>query len=130
MIEPLNTAVLTNQSKMKKILKPFLLLCCVLSFIIYSCTKNNNSGNNTDNHTQSAADNSFAESTNADVANISTQSEDNGVTGTYNDSTYSFLFSPCANVSIDNISSPHQLIIDFGMIIVFALMVKIVAEKY
>jgi hypothetical protein len=98
---------------MKKTIKPFFLLCCI-SGIIYSCTKSNNSGTNNDNDTQSASDNSFAESTNADVANISVQSEDNGVTGSYNDSTYSLLLSPCATISINNISSPHQLIVDFG----------------
>ncbi|HEY2727070.1 MAG TPA: hypothetical protein VGI61_07860, partial [Parafilimonas sp.] len=89
-----------------------LLLTCFL-FTIYSCTKNNSS-NNTDNETQSAADNSFAESTNDDVTTISTQSEDDGVTGSFGDSTYGYLLSPCANVSIDNISNPHRLIIDFG----------------
>ncbi len=91
------------------------MLCCVLSGIIFSCSKtDNNPGGHTDNNTQSASDNSFAESTNNDVANISAQSEDNGVTGSYSDSTYGFLLSPCANISIDNISSPHKLIIDFG----------------
>src|SRR6267154_1769976 len=99
---------------MKKLIKPVLILCCIASVINYSCTKNSNSGGNTDNNTQSASDNSFAESTNDDVANISAQSEDNGVTGSYNDSTYSLLLSPCATVSINNISSPHQLIVDFG----------------
>jgi len=67
-----------------------------------------------DNNTVSAADNSFAESVSADVTSISTQSEDNGVTGTYADSTNSFILSPCADVSIDNISTPHKMIIDFG----------------
>src|SRR6476661_7097596 len=98
---------------MKKTIKPFLLLCFI-SGIIYSCTKSNNSTGNTDNDTQSASDNSFAESTNADVASISAQSEDNGITGGYNDSTYSLLLSPCATVSINNISSPHQFFVVFG----------------
>ena len=88
---------------MKKTHKPFLILCCVLSGIVFSCSKTNNDPGNTDNNTQSASDNSFAESTNNDVANISAQSEDNGVTGSYGDSTYSFLLSPCASISIDNI---------------------------
>src|SRR5436190_6315722 len=100
---------------MKQLTKPVLLLCCILSGIIISCSNtNNNPGSNTDNDTQSASDNSFAESTSSDVANISAQSEDNGVTGSYGDSTYSFLLSPCASISIDNISNPYRLIIDFG----------------
>ncbi len=99
---------------MKKLINPVLTLCCILSVIIYSCTKSSSSGNNTDNSTQSASDNSFAESTNNDVTSISAQSEDNGVTGSYGDSTFSFILSPCASVSIDNISTPHKLIIDFG----------------
>ena len=97
---------------MQKQFASILLLACFL-FTVYSCTKNNSS-NNTDNETQSAADNSFAESTNDDVTTISTQSEDDGVTGSFGDSTYGYLLSPCANVSIDNISNPHRLIIDFG----------------
>lgn len=98
---------------MKKITNPFLL-CCALTFIIYSCTKDNSPGSNTDNNTQSASDNSFAESTNSDVFNISAQSEDNGIAGNYADSSFSFILSPCATVSIDNISTPHKLIVDFG----------------
>ncbi len=97
---------------MQKQFASILLLGCFL-FTFYSCTKNNSS-NDADNETQSAADNSFAESTNNDVITISTQSEDNGVTGSLGDSTYGYLLSPCANVSIDNISNPHRLIIDFG----------------
>ena len=89
-----------------------LLLGCFL-FTVYSCTKNNSS-NNTDDETQTAADFSFAESTNDDVTTISAQSEDDGVTGSFGDSTYGYLLSPCANVSIDNISVPHRIIIDFG----------------
>ena len=90
-----------------------LLPCCVLLALTFSCTKNNSS-DNTDDETQSAADFSFAESTNDDVTTISTQSEDDGVTGSFDDSTYGYLLSPCANVSIDNISVPHRIIIDFG----------------
>lgn len=97
---------------MQKQFASILLLGCFL-FTIYSCTKNNNS-DNTDNETQSASDNSFAQSTNDDVTTISTQSEDDGVTGSFSDSSYGYLLSPCANVSIDNISNPHRLIIDFG----------------
>ena len=97
---------------MQKQFASILLLGCFLC-TIYSCTKNNSS-NNSDNETQSAADNSFAESVSDDVTTISTQSEDNGVTGSLGDSTYGYLLSPCANISIDNISNPHRLIVDFG----------------
>ena len=98
---------------MKKQSKLILLLTCLLFTVIYSCTKDNNSGNS-DSDTQSAADNSLAESTNNDVITISTQSEDNGTAGTIHDSAYGFMLSPCASISIDNISTPHRLIVDFG----------------
>lgn len=80
---------------------------------MYSCTKNDNP-KSSDNETQSASDNSFAESTNNDITSISAQSEDNGVGGTFNDSTYSYMLSPCATVSINTFSSPKKIIIDFG----------------
>jgi hypothetical protein len=89
-----------------------LLLACFV-FIIFSCSKNNSSIPG-DSDTQSAADNSFAESTSNDAISISTQSEDNGVTGNYTDSTYGFMLSPCATVTIDLVTSPHVLTIDFG----------------
>lgn len=95
--------------------KLFLTCCAVFLFTVYSCTKDNSSGGgNTDTDTQSASDVSFAESVNNDVVSISTQSEQNGITGSYNDSAFSFLIGPCSDVSIDNISLPHRLIVDFG----------------
>lgn len=97
---------------MKQQFKFVLLLSCLFFSILYSCTKNNNSSG--DNETQTAVDNSFAETTNDDVTTISTQSEDNGTAGTFGDSSYGYLLSPCATVTINTISSPHQLVVDFG----------------
>lgn len=99
---------------MKKLIKPLLLSCIATTFLIFSCTKENSPGNSNNQDTQSASDLSFAESTSSDVMNISAQSEDNGVTGSYNDSTFGFMLSPCASITIANISSPFQLVVDFG----------------
>jgi hypothetical protein len=104
-----------NSNKhMKKLIKPLLLSCIASTCMMISCTKENSPGNNNDQDTQSASDLSFAESTSSDIMNISAQSEDNGVTGSYGDSTFSFMLSPCANISIANIASPFQLVVDFG----------------
>jgi hypothetical protein len=97
---------------MKKQFATILLLSYSL-FVFFSCSKTNSSATG-DSDTQSAADNSFAESTTNDVVTISTQSEDNGVTGGFTDSTFGFMFSPCANVTIDISSTPHLLTVDFG----------------
>ena len=92
----------------------YLVLCCIASAGFYSCTKTGSPGNSGDNNTESAYDNSLAESINNDVAAISAQSEDNGVAGTYEDSVFSPALSPCATITIDLTSTPQKLIIDFG----------------
>ncbi len=100
---------------MTKTIKSVLLLCCVLSgLLIYSCTKNNSSQSAADTETQTAADNSFAQSTNDDVTSVSAQSEDNGVAGSYHDSTSSYILSPCATITFNLASSPYTLTINFG----------------
>ena len=99
---------------MKKTIKSVLLLCCLLSGILYSCTKSNSPNTNADNETQTASDNLLAQTTNDDVTTITAQSEDNGVAGTIGDSAHGYMLSPCAGISINTISSPHELIIDFG----------------
>lgn len=97
---------------MKKQFATILLLSYSL-FVLFSCSKTNSSATG-DSDTQSAADNTFAESTTNDAVTISTQSEDNGVTGGLTDSTFGFLLGPCANVTIDISSNPHLLTVDFG----------------
>ena len=49
--------------------------------------------NNKDNETQTAADNAFAQSTANDAVAMSSESEDNGVTGTITDSTVGLMFN-------------------------------------
>lgn len=98
---------------MKK-LTIYFVLCCLASAIIYSCTKTASPGGDTGNDTQSAYDNSLAESVNNDIAIISAQSEDNGVEGSYGDSAFSPALSPCATITIDLASNPQKLTIDFG----------------
>ena len=99
---------------MKETIKSLFLLCCSLLILISSCTKENSTNNSTDNETQTASDNMLAQTINDEVATVTAQSEDNGVGGTLGDSAYGYLLSPCATISINTISSPHQLIIDFG----------------
>jgi len=82
--------------------------------LICSCTKESKTNSNNDNETQTASDNMLAQTINDEVTTVTAQSEDNGVSGTLGDSAFGFLLSPCATISINTISSPHQLIIDFG----------------
>src|SRR4249919_3486287 len=98
---------------MRKPLRPILFLCCILSGLMYySCTKDNSPGNS-DTNTQSASDDLFAQGVNDDAMSMSAQSEDNGTAGTITDSTYGYMLSPCATVSIDLSSVPSMLTIDF-----------------
>lgn len=91
------------------------LLCCSLFILICSCTKNSSTtNNNDDNETQTTADNMLAQSIHDDVTTVTAQSEDNGVGGTLADSSFGYLLSPCATISLNLASSPHQLTIDFG----------------
>lgn len=99
---------------MKKTIKSVFLLCFGSLMMICSCTKDNSTNNSKDNETQTASDNMLAQTINDDVTTVTAQSEDNGVSGTLGDSAYGFLLSPCATISLNTISSPHQLIIDFG----------------
>ena len=91
----------------------FVILCCLLLSAIYSCTKDNNATSN-DNETQTAADNAFAQSTANDAVAMSSESEDNGVTGTITNSTVGLMFNTNVNITLNFIASPKVLTIDFG----------------
>jgi len=99
---------------MKETIKSVFLLFCSSFILICSCTKDNSVNNSNDNETQTASDNMLAQSINDEVTTVAVQSEDNLVIGNLGDSVYGFLLSPCAAISINTVSSPHQLIIDFG----------------
>lgn len=89
------------------------MLGCLFLFSMYSCTKNNSSSN-TDNETQTSTDNAFAQGTSSDAVAMSSESEDNGVTGTITDSTLGLMFNSHVNISLNFASSPKVLTIDFG----------------
>lgn len=98
---------------MQKNSRIFLLLGCLFLFGMYSCTKDNNSTSN-DNETQTATDDAFAQSTANDAVAISSESEDNGVTGTITDSTVGLMFNTNVTISLNFTASPKVLTIDYG----------------
>ncbi len=99
---------------MKRAIKSALISGCILFCLFYACTKDNSSTNNSDNDTQTATDNLLAESIVNDVTTVSSQSEDNGTSGSYSASSLNLLLSPCATVTIDYTSTPNRLTIDYG----------------
>ncbi len=92
----------------------FLVLGCAFLFSIYSCTKNTSSSSNSDNETQTATDNAFAQSTSSDAVAMSSESEDNGMVGTITDSTLGLMFNSHVSITLNVVSSPKVLTIDFG----------------
>jgi hypothetical protein len=99
---------------MRKNSRIFVILCCLFLTAMYSCTKSNDNSNNNDNETQTASDNAFAQSTSSDAIAMSSQSEDNGITGTITDSTAGFMFNNNVTINLNFTTSPKVLTIDFG----------------
>lgn len=104
---------------MTKTFKFSLLLCSILFILFYSCNKNNdNNTNNSDSETTTASDYSFAQTTNDDAASMSSQTEDDRLSGSFGgsvtDSSYSLLLGSCTTISLDTVAMPHLLTIDFG----------------
>jgi len=98
---------------MRKNFRIFVVLCCLFLSALYSCTKENNSTNN-DNETQTASDNALAQGTASDAVAMSSQSEDNGITGTITDSTAGLMFNTNVTINLNFTASPKVLTIDFG----------------
>ena len=90
----------------------------VSSVYLVSCKKDSTSSKDSD--VSSAEDNSMAESHYNDVTTIVTQAAVSGAVtvgvagGNSANGTEGTLGSACATISIDTVSSPHKIIVDFG----------------
>lgn len=107
---------------MTKTFSSTLLLFCFCLFFICACNKSNDNKttNNSDTETSTSLDYAFAQTTNDDAASVSSQLENDRLSGsisgsgTITSSADGVHLGSCATVSIDTTAKPHTLTIDFG----------------
>ncbi len=107
---------------MTKTFKLALLLCSFIFIVFYSCNKSSDSPstNSSNTETTTSLDYAFAQTTNDDAASVSSQIEDDRLSGSVSGSgsitspADGLLLGSCATVSIDTVAKPHTLTIDFG----------------
>jgi len=90
------------------------LMAILLTISITSCNKDSNPGNGADNNMESAENNSLAESYYNDVTTLVDAAAYNGANMTFRTTEEQTVLSACVTVTVDTVSSPRTITIDFG----------------
>lgn len=99
--------------KTKRIILKSLFVIATVSLVMTGCKKDKESDE--DNDTSSSNENAIAEASYNDVDNICDEAGRNGSVSNYKmESTDGLLSSACATVTIDTVSNPHIMTINFG----------------
>src|SRR5688572_4472970 len=89
------------------------LIALIFAFSFTACKKDSNPGNGDDN-LESAENNTMAESYYNDVTTLVDAAAYNGSNVTFRTTETQSVLSGCVTVTIDTVSSPRTIIIDFG----------------
>jgi hypothetical protein len=90
------------------------LMALLLTFSITSCKKDSNPGNGADSNLESAENNSMAESYYNDVTTLVDVAAYNGASMTFRTTEEQSPLSGCVTVTVDTVSVPRAITIDFG----------------
>jgi hypothetical protein len=89
-------------------------MALLLTFSIISCKKDSNPANGADNNLESAENNSMAESYYNDVTTLVDVAAYNGASMTFRTTEEQSPLSGCVTVTVDTVSVPRAITIDFG----------------
>jgi hypothetical protein len=98
--------------KQTKLILKNLVLVCAASLVFVACKKN--ASNDFDTDVRPAEDNSIAEATYNDVHQIADEAVNNGSLANFREGNNGAITSGCATVTLDTVSTPRRVVIDFG----------------